>query len=439
VNPTISQEIQTLRVWIWQVWSLPWVTLAKFLFLLVPAGVFSAWLGFQDVDSALTFGGRVEGAITVFVSVALLSSAVCVIAFQLHGTNVAGTVAFLGCLVASLFGATLLLVQLLAGDRSWLDAVWVAMVVAGLWATLRIWRAGVKIPLPKSIAVAIVLPTLFTAGNFIYSDVYKPSVQPNQVSISADLGSATVSADGRRAEIPIDIDFKNVGQHEVTILSTSYSVVGRVVQPANNKLSDTKSKSLLRQRQLFMQDTSISSYVLLQSGQFLSPGTFFEAGDEHMVSLIAEVNLPTGFDELAIDAQAAIVGRDRATVVPDLAIRDQWTDSWNDSLQHVADTPAWVAGRGTDYVRLQSPIKEGSRLHGLVRTKHLVTVWWVLASPSIEDPAGPFLTATIAPPGGESRRPSAADYESMYQRYGLEVDDSGVIERSVVAIKLPSK
>jgi hypothetical protein len=377
-----------------------------------------------------------EGAVALVAAAILLGGAAGTITLQVAGKPTAGDLSLAGAVVVLLVDALLVLFGAFEGDPGRWEWVAGALAVGGSWAVWRLLRGGAKLPRFKRIAFAALLPVIITGGNFAYSDVYLPSVQPHLVALFVHLGDAAIDKTGKVASFPITIDFKNAGKSGVYVLGSTYSVVGRRANAAQLGLSDPNSLLAVQERLEYERSAVVAGYDLLQSGQFIRPGDVFEGSDEASIVRTVSVNLPVGYDTIAIQASAYVIRKDRATVIPDYPT--QFKRSWDDQQRHTSNAPPWVAHPGTNWVRFSSPLVEGSLLRRLVRWPRFVTVWWVLALPPPRHPAGFSLRATIAPRGGERTAPSPSRSHQFFVRYGLQFAHTGLIERSALDMKLPA-
>jgi hypothetical protein len=97
-----------------------------------------------------------------------------------------------------------------------------------------------------------------------------------------------------------------------------------------------------------------------------------------------------------------------------------------------------VASTGNAFVRFEAPLTEGSRILQLTRHHRLITVWWVLADPTVDNPAGPFLQATIAEPHHETKKPSPEYYRHLSDEYGFQLSFNPPAARAVTGLGLRS-
>jgi hypothetical protein len=420
----------------WTFWISPWVTATKVAVVLLAPAVLCVCVGSSDVRSALTFGGRLEGALAVLGAIVLVVGAASAFFYQ-AGNATAGVVTAVAAMTACVV-AVLSLFLVLEQDRiMWLVLGSLALLAAAGWALVRVLRTGVEIPYPKSLAAAVVLPLLIAAGNFVYADVYLPSAQPREVVLTTTIGKPTVSRARGLATIPITIDFKNPSTHKLYVLGSSYSVVGRIVEPADLDLSATNMQTVGPGEELYARNLRIDGFELIQSGRFDQPGSTIEAGGTIEVNDVATVDLPAKYDEIQVIASIILVRADQATISSN-AFLDECFSWERDAARGGCVDPSWVANREDAFVRFQAPITEGSRIARLTRHRREVTVWWVLETPTLFNPTGPYLQATIAEPGRESKQPTPGYYRQLSNQYGFQFSESPPNARSLIDMGLPT-
>ncbi len=418
----------------WERWVSPWATATKVGVVLIGPAAVCAWLGAADVRSALTFGGRLEGALGLLAAVILVAGAGSALVFQ-AGSLHAGSVALAASIVAALVGL-LGLILALEGDALPVPTILsLAILLAAAWAVLRVVRAGVVVSYPKSLAAAVVIPGLFAAANFVYTDIYVPAAQPREVELTMTVGQAAVSPHGRIATVPLTIDFKNLSTHKLYVLGTSYSAVGRLVRPADLPLSAPNIRPAGPSQESYARNVEVLSFDLLQAGQFAPPGSSIEAGASKTFTEILDVDVPTQYDEIDAEATILLLRADQATLTSNSA-RNQCR-SW-DATGDRCVAPGWVAVRGVPFVRFQAPLTEGTRVRQVTRKRRYVTTWWVLASPTIDNPSGPYLQGTIAVGGRESVQPTPGYYNHVSSDYGFQLNSTGEVARSLTELGLPT-
>src|SRR4051794_18295319 len=184
------------------------MTVLKVTAILATVGSFGLWLGVSDASTALTFGGRLEGAVLLAASAVVLAGAVAATPFQ-RGSPRAGRILISGAIFARTLAGLLLLVALIQPyRRSNVIGFLAATLALTGWVVFKSRRAGIEVPYPRSIAASIVVPSVIALLNIVYADVYLPSVEPHDFEIKASLAPASQSDDKDWAYVLATIDLK---------------------------------------------------------------------------------------------------------------------------------------------------------------------------------------------------------------------------------------
>ena len=420
-------------------WRGPWTTATKVAAVFVVPAVFAGWLGASDVSSALTFGGRIEGGFLLAASNVLAFGIPETFLYQ-RGSARAGVTCLAAAIVAALVALLGLFIEAVQSERRGpvVGGCAVLLAAAG-WAIWRVRRSGVRFPYPKSLAAAVVIPALLAITNLVYSDVYQPSILPKQLSVSTSIGDPSMTPGRHEASLPVTIVFKNNSQNKLLVLMTTYSVIGWRNTAVQGSTA-TKLRAAVADQQPYSAAFRPTDFQLLQSGQFL-PFSTIEAGDSVTVTDL----LPVQYDEISVDASAFLLQANRATVASNFDRNRSL--SWAAGCTPDRGTqpcgvpprlPSWVGSNNVDFVRFQAPLGEPSSVRRFTLPRRLLTGWWVLAPPSVGNPGGPYLDATIARAGAEDRRPSPAYYQQLSREYGFQLTNSGSAERAVSDLKLPT-
>lgn len=133
-------------------------------------------VGVEDLSEALTYTGRITGAILILVAGLSLLGAAAVV--DHWGRNIfpySGMVALIGTVAASLTNAMLLLETFRDGDSTLYRVLFGLLTTGSAWAVLTVWRTSVVIPSPKRVAAAVIVSSALATANFGYQHLYQPS------------------------------------------------------------------------------------------------------------------------------------------------------------------------------------------------------------------------------------------------------------------------
>jgi hypothetical protein len=433
----------------WRIWTSQWATITKIIAIYLSVAVISGLLGIIDVSGALTYGGRVRGALAVVASSILLLAACSVIAFakwlglnryqgsaHTSETTISGTLTLIGAVVAIIVSTVLFLTQLRGGDVNGYLGLWLSLVLCSSWCLYRVIRWRIHIPYPKQVAVTGIASVILAVAGFTYSELYQPTVQPYAIEVTVGLDKPSISPDRTAASLPITVSIKNTGKVRVRVLGTSYSVVGRRATISKEDKTEGMAYEAVPQGLPMARTTTIQGFDLLQADRIVMPGDIAEPDAQVNIGRILQLRLPVHYDAIGISATAIVIRDDRATVHAGYA--ESAMLSWDETLNPVIDAPAWVAPPKTAFVRYQADISEGSVIRRITRRARQVTMWWVLAEPTLTNPSGPYVAAIIAPVGEEHTAPSPKRSKELEERYGLSYTHSGLYEQSVWALDLPT-
>lgn len=414
---------------VWNFWTNPWTTAVKVAIVIVLPGIVALVLGLTDVYSALSFTGRVEGAIDLVAGTLMMAGAVAVLLYQ-NGSSAGGPIASVAALAAALFAVLILFTAYVGGDAR-MDVVCSAVASLGtaLWALARLLGTGVRISYPK-VALAVLLPGLIAAANFIYSDLYLPSIEPRLTALTTSIGKSskhdveitTASATPQPgvpptavATLPLTIGFKNMSQHRVYVVGSGYSVTGRRSNLLHSDLSPASIQYV--GQPLYERDTRIIGFDLLQAGEFIPPGSSVEAGSSVTIAELINLPLPVSYDQIEATTTIFLIAADKVTISASPLLAQ--CSSWDKNGVHCIP-PRWVAHPAVYTVRFQAPLAEGTGMRRLTYNRRYVTSWFVLNKPSLSDPSGPYLDAAIATIGRESKPPTPEGYSRFTEEYGLQ-------------------
>lgn len=352
---------------------------------------------------------------------------------EYRGSHPVGNLLIIGGITTTFFGLVLLISQLLDGDYTpWLWA-WLAMAAGGAWVTVRIWQADQRLPYPKQFAFAVTFTALLAAANLAYSSLYQPSTQLYTWALDLDFGKPAFNPKRTSASVPITITFHNTGKVAVNVLMATYSVVGRRASVVAEARTKEQLNLAVKDYRPASRHTVVRGYDLLQTDEFIEPGNWLEAGDRTDVGRTVDLPVPTSYDAIALNAWIMVTRRDRATVREEDF--EQRKYSWDlQNGHHQSDAPEWVASSRIDTVQYQIPIAEGSYLREQTRKDWVATMWWVLADPTPDYPAGPYIAWRMKPresklDAGEQER--EWDNERAFKRYDITRWDTGLYEVSV--------
>lgn len=397
---------------------------------LVPAGIFAVllataiqliWLGTKDLAGALTYPGRLTGALLLATALAILAAALVVLDhWGRRRVPHSGLIALLGALAALIVNLLLLASSIREGDWTFWRFSWAALATFSGWAACAILRTTVVVPMPKRLAFAVVVTTTLAFSNFAYSRLYEPSARTPRLTLTAEFGDKSTTPDGT-VSVPLKIRFANAGDTSVYILGATYAVGGVKVDPSARHRSFSELQDDVENGNPMTTELNVAEWQVIQMDTVLGFGmSWIDGGEEVNVTKSIQVAASERYDKLVAQVDFALARRDRMKVVSG----SDPTYSWNPSNnRHAVDAPEWVASPGDEFVQYVAPIEESNAIAQAARRARSLALWWV-----ISEHEAPRLQATIAPDVTSDDMP---DFFELYDRYGLVMMSTEQTEKSL--------
>ncbi|GAA5614336.1 hypothetical protein Spla01_05534 [Streptomyces platensis] len=437
--PVIGQaqpDDKLSRRWLLLIWGVLILAAAEF-----------AWLGSADFNGALSYAGRLDGALL------LLSAAVVIVAalalldhknpLNARKHKYSGYWVAIGVFLSFIVNLGLLILQIesislteFIPSLTGFILLWMGLTAAASACLFRLYRQhkseALKTPKYKTFTLGAVITTLIGVGTFAYTQVYQPYTTPALVVTTIDLGRAKVK-DGT-VTVPIHLKTKNIGQVGVFVLGSLYQVSARgpiysqVARSDKEWLQDLNDgqSSLLRYG-----NEKGHKYNLLAEGLFVRQGRKLEPGSEATSDTIVQFPVSNSYDVLDATSDVVFLRADRAVLTSD-EYRQSGRSSWHKDKSHAENltAPAWVAKGKTEAFRYKSRIIHSSAVLEYTRSNREVSVWWVLEEPS-KSWNGPYLVASIAPEGEGSQTPDPGSAQRLTDEYGLDHSSSGRMQKTM--------
>jgi hypothetical protein len=318
-----------------------------------------------------TLANKLEGWLVLAIGIVTLIGAISVLVMHQRGSRVWGEAAVTGSIVSTLSAVGLAVMQL-ANYRSILMLLWVVLAALCGWCVWRLIRAGVRIPShPGKLAALISIPTVLSALNFAYPNIYKPSVAPYFLNVTAEFGEPVTNGDGTAAALPLTLKMSNPSDVRVYVVASSYRVLGR--KAIASKHADAWKTAVERREPIIRQPDGRFqgfSYQLLQADLLTENGDYFEPRSERSTTRIIELPTRPEYDVVIAQAGALVIRGDR--FLPKLT---HPKFSWR-SLPKDIETPPWSSHES--FVWSSYSLSGGTKLQQLTRRRQLIYSWWVL-------------------------------------------------------------
>jgi hypothetical protein len=395
------------------------------------------WLGSEDVNGALTYAGRLNGALLLLVALIELAALAAYCHHLVASTRLAGyvgTMVVFAIAVSMLVNFTLLALQVESWSYTHCLWVWLFLGMASLLslAFLYTQRQHVDLPKPKSLAIGAILTTLAAAANFGYAQIYQPYSTPASVSTAVELGKADVT--NGRVTLPVRLRAKNTGPVTVYVLGSLFQVSARgpittdVPRTKRDWLQDiSDNQSVL----LRYADEKMKKYDLLAQGRFMKVGRKLDPGTEVATDSLVQFPESASYEVVNATADMVYLRADRVVLISEEYTRSG-RNSWHVDKSHpaVESAPRWVANRGTEILRYQSRIVHSNAFLEHTRSARYATLWWVLEEPE-KTWNGPYLVAKVSAADKVDSKPEPAEPQKLTAEYGLDHSPSGRTQKTL--------
>ncbi|MFF2791979.1 hypothetical protein ACFVT6_35375 [Streptomyces sp. NPDC058049] len=418
--------------------SRPWLALI-WIVLLATAAEF-AWLGSVDVNSALTFAGRLDGALLILL-VAVQMSAFMALAdhkksVQHRTYKYAGLVVAVAVFLSFIVNLGLLVLQAESLSLTWFILIWSILTVLSFLVLCRLYRqhkeGALKTPEFKTFAAGAIATTLIAVASFTYTQIYQPYTTPAMLTTTVEMGKSSIKSEV--VTVPIRLKTKNEGKVGVYVLGSLYQVTARkpiyssIARSGHDWLSDINHG----QPSLFRYENEESQvYQLLAQGRFVGQGRKLDPGSEITTDVIVQFPEKSKYEALDATSDVVFLRADRALLTSD-EYAQSGRSSWHKDKTHAEkeEAPGWVAEKGVEVFRYKSRVIHSNAILEYTRSSRYVTVWWVLEEPK-KMWNGPYLVAVISPDREERRKPEVGLLQQLSDEYGLDHSLSGRIQKTM--------
>ncbi|MFC9530194.1 hypothetical protein [Streptomyces sp. NPDC056975] len=406
-------------------------TVALILVVLLLTGLPLGWLGFEDLVGALTYAGRITGAILILVSFTTLVGAFAVWDHWFRNRiPYSGTVALIGTVAAFLTNAALLLMTFKDVDSTAYRVLWCLITVGCAWAVFAVWRTSIEIPAPKRMAAAVIVTGLIALANFGYERLYQPSQLSARPLITITVGKPVLRQDRKAFALPVDIKAENRSDVGFYVLGTEFHAMGERVQISAKDRKREQWREDAEKWRTFQETHPLTRREIQQPGELVAAqpwapaGHWIEAGDTFVTQTVVQLPMDTPYDQLAFYANGSFARKDRLG----LSQMQLTGYSWSDGTA----VPKWVKEtKDVDDVVYRGRVYENNAIAAHTREPRYVTVYWQFGV------HGADLLQTIRRNGEENRvnKGSWSADRELENRYGIVDSMQGPIERTLWDVK----
>ena len=381
------------------------------------------WFGVEDLEKALTFPGRITGAVLIVVALTTLLGAAAVVDHWFWNSFAySGLVALIGASAAFLTNAMLLVETCKNGESRFWPTVLGVLTAGSAWAVFVVWRTSVVIPAPKRLAAALIVSSAIAVANFGYQSLYEPSQRTAKPLIKLTMGTPVLSQDRKAFAVPVDISLENHSDVGFYVLGTEIHAMGeRVTLSAKDRLRQ-QWRADAEQWNNFQEKNPLSRREVHQPGELVAAqpvmpyGEWIEENDSYTTRVVVQMPINTPYDRVAFYASASFARKDRLGLGPALRFEGY---SWGGG--HV---PRWMKSPDLDSVVYRGRVHENNAIDEYTRETRYVSVYWSFGT------HGASVSTVIARNGEDKTAPSDSG-----SRYGLVDSETGPIERTLWDIK----
>ncbi|MEU6217951.1 hypothetical protein ABZ845_10580 [Streptomyces sp. NPDC047022] len=397
------------------------VVLILLVFLLTTSVL--AYFGVGDLTGALTFPGRITGAVLIVVSFATLLGAAAVVDHWFWNSFVySGVVALIGASAAFLTNVMLLVEICDSGDKLRFKVAFGLLAVGSAWAVFAVWRTSVEIPAPKRVAAAVIVTSVIAVANFGYQSLYQPSLRDTQPLIKLTMEEPVLRQDHKAFAVPVDVRLENHSDVAFYVLGSEIHTMGERVPLSTKDRLRQQWRADAEQWNKSVEKNPLSRREIHESGELVTAqpvmpyGVWIDANDAFATRVVVQMPIDTPYDQVAFYASASFARKDRLG----LTLFNLEGYSWAGGK-----VPKWETRNNDDAVVYRGRVSENNAIDALTRDPRYVTVYWNFGT------HGASVASVIARYGEEGTQPESVS------RYGIVDVEMGPIDRILWDIKTP--
>ncbi|MFB0617931.1 hypothetical protein [Streptomyces sp. AGS-58] len=403
------------------------------LVVLLGTTVLLGWFGIGNFAHALTFPGRLTGAVLIMVAFTTLLAVGAVLDhWIMHSFPYSGLIALIGLFAALLTNSLLLIRTLKNGDLVLFPVLFGALMAGAAWALFAVWRTSVTVPAPKRVAAALVVSSVLAVANFGYQNLYLPYRREPRPVITLSVGKAVLSKDRKAFALPVDITLQNHTDVGFYVLGTEVHAMGqRVRLSSTDRLQEKWRSDAVQISRSSGEMNPLSRREIHQAGQLVDakpwmlPGSWVEPSDVFTTRMMVQLPMDTRYDQLAFYATASLARKDQIVLDPPLNfVRTTWGGG---------KAPAWLRKHqkgGPDSLVYRARVHENNAIDEHTRDPRFVTVYWTFGT------HGASLQSYVTRKDDDgSSQLSGEKQRELVSRYGFVDPFAGPVERSLWDVK----
>ncbi|MEU0253808.1 hypothetical protein ABZ299_15185 [Streptomyces sp. NPDC006184] len=408
------------------------LSVAGILLVLLGTTGLLGWFGLGNFAHALTFPGRLTGAVLIAIAFTTLLAVSAVLDHWVgHTFQYSGLVALIGLFLALLTDALLMLRTLRNGDLMLFPALFGALAAGAAWALFVVWRTSVTIPAPKRVAAALLVSSILAVANFGYQNLYLPYRREARPLITLSVGKAVLSEDRKAFAVPVDVTLQNHADVGFYVLGTEIHAMGeRVPLSPKDRLREQWRNDAEQFAHSSGEMNPLSRREIHQPGElveakpWMSAGQWIEPSDAFATRIVMELPMDTRYDQVAFYASASLARKDQISLESPLNfVRTSWGGGY---------VPKWVKDqqkRGLDSLLFTARLHENNAIDENTTGPRFVNVYWTFG------PHGASLQSSITRKDEDEGELSGDRQRELVSRYGLVDLLAGPVERTLWDIK----
>ncbi|MEU5537829.1 hypothetical protein [Streptomyces sp. NPDC020362] len=385
--------------------------------------------GFEDFTKALTFPGRITGAVLLLVAATtLLGTFMVADHWFFHSFRYSGTAALISTIAAFCTNGMLMIKTSAEGDSTFYPALLGVLMLGSGLAVVMVWRTSIEIPAPKRVAAALIISSLLAAANFGYQNLYQPARRGARPIITLTMGDPVLKKDRKAFSVPVNIKIENHSDMAFYVLGAEFHAMGERVTVGSEDRVRQQWRTDAKEWQKFQEKNPLSRREAHQAGELVAaqpwmlPGFWIDTNDEFCARTLVQLPINTKYDQVALYATASLARKDQLGL-------DHFNFngySWENKTMRV---PQWVkANKENDFIAYRARVHENNAIDEYTMTPRNLAVYWSFGTHGVS------VLASITR-NGEEERQSPEESQKFASRYGLVDAMTGPIERTLWDIK----
>ncbi|MGA5036486.1 hypothetical protein ACPCA8_05425 [Streptomyces capoamus] len=391
------------------------------LVLLVTTGMLG-WFGYEDFVGALTFAGRLTGAVLVVVAfVTLLGAFAAADHWLSHKYEYSGVIALIGTFAAALTNLLVTAEIVQNGDYWYFKALFSLLTVGSAWAAFTVFRTSFVIPAPKRVAATLIVTTVIAVANFGYQSLYQPSQRESTPDIELTVEQPMQNPVSKVFAVPVTIKIHNGGDAAFYVLASEFHAMAERVpltkrdRPREKWRADAEAWREYKYNPVSRRETHQPG-LLVSAQPWMPYGHWIYGKDTFSARVVVQLPKTIPYDQLTFYASAHLARKDRSAIENLNGVGNSW--------QKNSPVPVRLKSKDEDCVEYESRIKENNSIDARTRKPRHIYVFWRFGQHGVR------IIETI-----HSKHGKDEPQDVVEERYGLRDIETGPVERTLWDVK----